>query len=58
MEMRSLLNTMRSARDSLKASGVAVKYQEFDMGHIIIPPVLALMRSFVVDVIKTASLKH
>jgi len=38
------------ARDSLTALGVKLKYQEFDMGHEIRPPVLALMRSFVLDV--------
>jgi phospholipase/carboxylesterase len=44
----------QSARDNLIALGVAVKYQEFNMGHIIVAEVLDLMRSFVVDSIKTA----
>jgi phospholipase/carboxylesterase len=48
------LSSAQSARDSLTASGVTVKYQEFDMGHIVIPPVLALMRSFILDTTKTA----
>jgi phospholipase/carboxylesterase len=52
------LSSAQNARNSLTASGVAVKYQEFDMGHTIIPEVLDLMRSFVVDVNKTAILKH
>jgi phospholipase/carboxylesterase len=46
------LGAAQRARDSLTALGVAVKYQEFDMGHIIIPEVLAVMRSFVLDVMK------
>ncbi len=45
------LSSAQNARDSLTALGVAVKYQEFDMGHIVIPEVLAVMRSFVVDTI-------
>jgi phospholipase/carboxylesterase len=48
------LSAAQSARDSLTASGVAVKYQEFDMGHIIRPEVLALMRTFVVNTLQTA----
>ncbi len=51
------LSAAQSARDSLTASGVAVKYQEFDMGHEVIPAVLALMRSFVVDGINSLSEK-
>ena len=47
------LSEAQRARDSLKALGVAVKYQEFDMEHEIKPEVLALMRSFVVDAIKS-----
>lgn len=43
------LSSAQNARDSLTAAGVAVKYQEFDMGHIVIPPVLALMRTFILD---------
>jgi phospholipase/carboxylesterase len=50
------LSAAQSARDSLKALGVTVQYQEFDMGHIVIPPVLALMRSFVISII-TSNIK-
>lgn len=46
------LSSAIRARDNLTASGVKVKYQEFDMGHIVIPPVLDLMRSFILDSIK------
>jgi phospholipase/carboxylesterase len=48
------VSSAQSARDTLTASGVTVKYQEFDMGHIVIPPVLVLMRSFVLDTIQPA----
>ncbi len=44
------LSAAQRARDRLTALGVAVKYQEFNMGHEILPEVLALLRSFVVDV--------
>lgn len=40
-----------AARNSLKALGVPVKYQEFNIGHELKPEVLALMRKFVVDVL-------
>jgi len=43
------LSQAQRARDTLKGLGVAVKYQEFEMGHEIRPSVLALMRSFVVS---------
>lgn len=46
------LSAAQRARDSLNSLGIAVKYQEFDMGHVIIPEVLSLMRSFIVDVMK------
>ena len=46
------LGAAQRARDSLTALGVAVKYQEFDMGHIVSSEGLALMRSFILDVIK------
>jgi phospholipase/carboxylesterase len=46
------LSSAQSARDRLQALGVAVKYQEFDMGHIVTPEVLTLMRSFVLDATK------
>ena len=48
------LSAAQNARNNLTASGVAVKYQEFDIGHTIIPEVLFLMRSFVLDNIKAA----
>lgn len=44
------LEAARGARDSLTWLGIAVKYQEFNMGHEIRPEVLHLMQSFVVDV--------
>jgi phospholipase/carboxylesterase len=44
------LDEAHFARDSLEALGVAVKYEEFDMGHELKPAELALMRRFVVDV--------
>lgn len=46
------LGEAQRARDSLRAVGVPVRYQEFDMGHEIQPAVLAVMRNFVVDAIK------
>ena len=46
------LSSAQSARDRLQALGVAVKYQEFDIGHIVTPEVLSLMRSFVLDATK------
>lgn len=46
------LSSAQTARDSLKTKGVAVTYQEFDMGHIIVPEVLILMRTFVLNVTK------
>ncbi|NER30501.1 MAG: alpha/beta hydrolase, partial [Symploca sp. SIO1C4] len=39
------------ARDTIKALGVELKYQEFDMGHEIRPAVVDLMRSFILDTI-------
>jgi phospholipase/carboxylesterase len=46
------LSAAQSARDRLKTVGVAVNYQEFDMGHIVVPPVLTLMRSFILDAMR------
>ena len=40
----------QKARDSLVALGVAVQYQEFNMGHEIRPEVLALIRNFVLRI--------
>ncbi|MBE9126876.1 alpha/beta hydrolase [Coleofasciculus sp. LEGE 07081] len=39
----------QNARDSLTALGVAVKYQEFNMGHEILPDVLTLVHSFIIQ---------
>lgn len=38
------------AKDTLAEMGVQVQYQEFNMGHEVIPAVLSLMRSFVLQV--------
>ncbi len=46
------LAAAQRARDSLTAAGAAVKYQEYNMGHEITPEVLALVRSFIVDVLQ------
>ena len=40
----------QNAKDTLTSLGVAVQYQEFNMGHEVIPAVLNLMRSFVLQV--------
>ena len=45
------LSAAQKARDSLTALGASVKYQEFNMGHEILPAVLALVRGFVLDVV-------
>lgn len=45
------------ARDTLSGMGVKVQYHEFNMGHEVIPAVLGLMRSFVLDVMSSANLK-
>lgn len=46
------LSAAQRARENLTALGVVVKYQEFDIRHEIIPPVLSLMHSFILDVMK------
>lgn len=46
------LSAAQRAKNALTNLGVAVKYQEFDMGHEIKPEVLSLMRSFILDVMK------
>ncbi|MGB5960510.1 MAG: alpha/beta hydrolase [Coleofasciculaceae cyanobacterium] len=46
------LSAAQRAKNTLTNLGVAVKYQEFDMGHEIKPEVLSLMRSFILDVMK------
>ena len=43
------LKAAQKARDELTALGVAVEYQEFDMGHEIQPSVLALMHQFILS---------
>jgi phospholipase/carboxylesterase len=52
------VSSAQRARDSLKALGVTVKYQEFDMGHIVIPEVLVLMRSFVIETIQANEVRR
>lgn len=42
------LKAAHHARESLVALGVSVQYQEFDMGHEILPEVLPVIRNFVV----------
>lgn len=44
------LPAAQKAQAELTAAGVAVEYREFEMGHEIIPAVLAVMRSFVIQV--------
>ena len=39
------------SRDSLTAWGAAVQYREFNMGHEILPEVVDVMRSFVVETV-------
>jgi phospholipase/carboxylesterase len=51
-DQRVSLSATQHAMDNLKALGVTVKYQEFNMGHEIKPEVLVLMRSFILDVMK------
>ena len=45
------------SRDALTALGVPVQYQEFDMGHEILPEVIDLMRSFVLQTMPKSSYK-
>ncbi len=51
------LSAAQKARDSLVALGVAVQYQEFNMGHEIRPEVLGLIRDFVLRVMPRESQK-
>jgi phospholipase/carboxylesterase len=39
----------RTSRDSLTQLGVDVQYQEFEMGHSIVPEVLDVVKNFVTD---------
>ena len=43
------VNAARNARTTLTKLGVAVEYQEFEMGHEVTLEVLSLMRSFVLQ---------
>ncbi|MFP4104442.1 alpha/beta hydrolase [Coleofasciculus sp.] len=45
------ISKARQVRDNLKALGITVTYQEFDMAHQILPEELMLVRRFVLDVI-------
>jgi phospholipase/carboxylesterase len=52
------LSSAQSAREALKAVGVRVEYQEFDMGHIVIPAVFGVMRNFVMDSVQASQVRH
>ena len=41
------IDLARQARDQLTAINLQVKYQEFEMGHNITPPVLELLKQFI-----------
>jgi phospholipase/carboxylesterase len=43
------LTAAHQSRDTLIQRGIKVQYQEFDMGHMIVPEVLAVVREFVVS---------
>ena len=43
------LEAAQRAKDTLTELGVVVQYREFDMGHEILPEVLGLVRSFIVN---------
>lgn len=43
----------QEARESLEAIGVKVKFREFDIGHELKPPVIAEMRTFVKDILRS-----
>ena len=47
-----LLREAHRARDTLTALGVAVKYQEFNLGHEIKPEVVPLVRGFILNAIQ------
>ncbi len=46
------LQAARQARDELRAIGVSVQYQEFDMGHEVPTPAINLLQQFVTTSIK------
>jgi phospholipase/carboxylesterase len=43
------LAAARRTRNTLQDRGIEVNYQEFDMGHTIVPQVLAVVRNFVTN---------
>ena len=43
------LRAAQQARDTLIALKLPVQYQEYDMGHEIVPAAIVLMRSFIVE---------
>jgi len=51
------VSAAQKARDSLVAMGIAVRYQEFNMGHEIRPEVLAVIRSFVLELMSQENQK-
>jgi len=51
------ITAAENARDTLTSLGVAVQYQELNMGHEVIPAVLNSMRSFVLQVMSLESPK-
>ena len=52
------LSSAQSAREALKAAGASVEYQEFDMGHIVIPAVFGVLRNFVMDTVQASGVRH
>ncbi|MBW4680847.1 MAG: alpha/beta hydrolase [Microcoleus vaginatus WJT46-NPBG5] len=45
------LRAAQQARDTLIALKLPVQYQEYDMGHEIVPAAIVLMRSFIVETV-------
>lgn len=45
------LRAAQQTRDTLTALGLPVQYQEYDMGHEIVPAAIVLMRSFIVETV-------
>ena len=39
----------QQARDELRAIGVSIQYQEFDMGHEVLTPAMNLMERFIIE---------
>lgn len=46
-DLRVPLSAAHQAKDTLSALGVAVEYEELDMGHEVLPEVLGMVRTFV-----------